>query len=60
MPPSYPPTYDRRVQYHDPNDSDDDLGPRPLPAGVGFEERDAVKEFMAKEEKRRREVEVRV
>ncbi|KAJ6569123.1 hypothetical protein B0H19DRAFT_1134646 [Mycena capillaripes] len=57
MPPSYPPTYDRRVQYHDPNDSDDDVGPRPLPAGVGFEERDAVKEFMDKEEKRRREVE---
>ncbi|KAJ7118623.1 hypothetical protein C8R43DRAFT_1241809 [Mycena crocata] len=57
MPPSYPATYDRRVQYHDPNDSDDDVGPRPLPAGVGFEERDAVKEFMAKEEKRRKEVE---
>ncbi|KAJ6511563.1 hypothetical protein C8R47DRAFT_1173634 [Mycena vitilis] len=43
--------------YHDPNDSDDDVGPRPLPAGVNFEERDAVKEFMAKEEKRRKEVE---
>jgi len=57
MPPAYPSTYDRRVQYHDPNDSDDDVGPRPLPAGVNFEERDAVKEFMAKEEKRRREVE---
>ncbi|KAJ7019498.1 hypothetical protein C8F04DRAFT_997618 [Mycena alexandri] len=57
MPPSYPPTYDRRVQYHDPNDSDDDVGPRPLPAGVNFAERDAVKEFMAKEEKRRKEVE---
>ncbi|KAJ7649382.1 hypothetical protein DFH06DRAFT_553287 [Mycena polygramma] len=57
MPPAYPPTYDRRVQYHDPNDSDDDVGPRPLPAGVNFEERDAVKEFMAKEEKRRKEVE---
>jgi hypothetical protein len=56
MPPAYPPTYDRRVQYH-ADDSDDDVGPRPLPAGVRFEERDAVKEFMEKEEKRRREVE---
>ncbi|KAJ7256536.1 hypothetical protein B0H12DRAFT_990507, partial [Mycena haematopus] len=55
MPPAYPPTYDRRIQYAD--DSDEDVGPRPLPPGVGFEERDAVKEFMAKEEKRRREVE---
>ncbi|KAJ7660849.1 hypothetical protein DFH06DRAFT_1129893 [Mycena polygramma] len=45
------------ADYHDPNDSDDDVGPRPLPAGVNFEERDAVKEFMAKEEKRRKEVE---
>ncbi|KAJ7155146.1 hypothetical protein C8R46DRAFT_1356392 [Mycena filopes] len=57
MPPSYSPTYDRRVQYHDPNESDDDVGPRPLPAGVGFAEQDAVKEFMAKEEKRTQEVE---
>ncbi|KAJ7773645.1 hypothetical protein DFH07DRAFT_139142 [Mycena maculata] len=57
MPPAYPPTYDRRVRYHDPDDSDDDVGPRPLPAGVGFAERDAVKEFMEKEEKRRKEVE---
>ncbi|KAF7363772.1 GPALPP motifs-containing protein [Mycena sanguinolenta] len=56
MPPAYPSTYDRRIQYH-ADDSDDDVGPRPLPAGVDFEERDAVKEFMAKEEKRRREVE---
>ncbi|KAF8211838.1 hypothetical protein K438DRAFT_1957642 [Mycena galopus ATCC 62051] len=56
MPPAYPPTYSRHIQYH-ADDSDDDVGPRPLPAGVGFEERDAVKEFMDKEEKRRREVE---
>ncbi|KAJ7174518.1 hypothetical protein C8R46DRAFT_1252116 [Mycena filopes] len=54
---TYSPTYDRRVQYHDPNDSDDDVGPRPLPAGVGFAEQDAAKEFMAKEEKRRKEAE---
>ncbi|KAJ6613964.1 hypothetical protein B0H10DRAFT_1804523, partial [Mycena sp. CBHHK59/15] len=55
--PLYSPTYNPRVQYHDPDDSDDDVGPKPLPAGVGFAERDAVKEFMATEEKRRREVE---
>ncbi|KAJ6503104.1 hypothetical protein DFH09DRAFT_1289547 [Mycena vulgaris] len=55
MPPAYPPTYDPRAHYDDSDD--DDVGPRPLPAGVGFAERDAVKEFMAKEEKRRKEVE---
>ncbi|KAJ6594290.1 hypothetical protein B0H19DRAFT_917386 [Mycena capillaripes] len=54
----YPPTYERRVEYHDPDDSDHDVSPRPLPVGVDFEERDAVKEFMAKEDKRRRELEV--
>ncbi|KAJ7676473.1 hypothetical protein B0H17DRAFT_987669 [Mycena rosella] len=57
MPPAYPPTYDRRAHYPADDDDDDDVGPRPLPAGVGFAERDAVSEFMAKEEKRRREVE---
>ncbi|KAJ7223508.1 hypothetical protein GGX14DRAFT_658361 [Mycena pura] len=46
--PSYP---------HDgDDDSDDDVGPRPLPAGARAAEPDAVAEFIAKEEKRRREV----
>ncbi|KAK7038027.1 GPALPP motifs-containing protein [Favolaschia claudopus] len=57
MPPAYPPTYNPRTNYHADDSDDDDIGPRPLPAGVGFEERDAVKEFMAKEERRRQQVE---
>jgi hypothetical protein len=60
--PSYPPTYDPR--YHtsysdDDEDDDDDFGPKPLPAGVRHVEIDPVKQFMEKEEKRRKEVEVR-
>nr|GAT49940.1 predicted protein [Mycena chlorophos] len=43
---------------YDEDDSDDDVGPQPLRAGVGVrEERDAVAEFMEKEERRRRQVE---
>ncbi|KAJ7083696.1 hypothetical protein B0H15DRAFT_419005 [Mycena belliarum] len=54
--PTMPPSYGRDAAY-DP-DSDDDVGPRPLPAGIRrAPEPDAVAEFMAKEEKRRREVE---
>lgn len=55
--PSYPTTYDRNAQYGD-DDSDDDFGPKPLPAGVTHKEPDAVQLFMEKEEKRRKEVEV--
>lgn len=55
--PSYPTTYDRNAQY-DSDDSDDDVGPKPLPAGVSHEEVDGVRQFIEKEEKRRKEVEV--
>lgn len=43
------------------NDSDDDdIGPQPLPAGFGArQEVDAVKQFMEKEENRRKQIEVR-
>jgi hypothetical protein len=40
------------------DDSDDDVGPKPLPAGMHHEETDAVKEFLASEEKRRKLAEV--
>lgn len=59
--PSYPPTYDPRhhASYSDDDDDDDDFGPKPLPAGVRHVEFDPVKQFMEKEEKRRKEIEVR-
>ncbi|KAG5652834.1 hypothetical protein H0H81_003458 [Sphagnurus paluster] len=56
--PSYPPTYDPR--YHsayDDDDDDDDFGPKPLPAGVKHAEKDAVQEFMEREERRRKDAE---
>ena len=48
--PTYPPIH------HDDED-DDTLGPMPLPAGVE-QESDPIKEFMEKEERRRKNVEV--
>ncbi|KAF7311410.1 hypothetical protein MKEN_01042900 [Mycena kentingensis (nom. inval.)] len=41
---------------HD-DDSDDDIGPQPLRSGAVEKERDPVAEFIAKEEKRRKQVE---
>lgn len=56
--PSMPPTgHNRTTQYYD-DDSDDDVGPRPLPSGVKFVEIDPVRQFMEKEERRRQQVEV--
>lgn len=40
-------------------DDDDDYGPKPLPAGVVVQESDGVREFLEKEERRRKQVEVR-
>jgi hypothetical protein len=65
--PSLPPAYtesqnhDRRRYGDDADedDSDDDVGPMPLPAGISFEEEDGVREFMEREETRRKEIEVR-
>ncbi|KZV77439.1 hypothetical protein PENSPDRAFT_645094 [Peniophora sp. CONT] len=39
------------------DDSDDDVGPAPLPAGHVYKERDAVKEFQEREERRKRAIE---
>jgi hypothetical protein len=44
----------------DEEDSDDDVGPMPLPDGISFEEENGVREFMEREERRRKQVEVRV
>ncbi|KAF8816919.1 hypothetical protein BYT27DRAFT_7247809 [Phlegmacium glaucopus] len=53
--PSYAPTYDPTT-YHDDEDDedDDDFGPKPLPAGMQHQQTDAVKEFIEREEKRRK------
>lgn len=40
------------------DDSDDDVGPAPLPAGHVYGERDAVKEFQEREERRKKAIEV--
>lgn len=50
-------SYDSR-HYSDDED-DEDVGPKPLPSGMKHVKTDAVKEFMEKEEKRRKELEVR-
>ncbi|KAF9042216.1 hypothetical protein BJ165DRAFT_1486240 [Panaeolus papilionaceus] len=54
--PSYAPTYDPKAHASllDDDDSDDDIGPKPLPAGMQHQQSDAVKEFMEREEKRRK------
>lgn len=44
-----------RAHYDD--DSDEDVGPMPLPAGVYVEEKDGVAEFLEKEERRRKQIE---
>ena len=46
----------QRYTYDD--DSDEEIGPAPLPSGYRLKEKDAVKEFIEKEEQRRKAVEV--
>ncbi|KAI0662363.1 hypothetical protein C8Q70DRAFT_957809 [Cubamyces menziesii] len=38
-------------------EDDDDVGPRPLPAGYVLEEKDGVQEFLEREERRRKQLE---
>jgi hypothetical protein len=64
--PSYAPTYDPTTYHHhnaedgddDDDDDDDEFGPKPLPAGMQHQQADAVKEFIEREEKRRKLAEV--
>ena len=55
--PSFPPSI-AGPSYDD--DDDDDVGPRPLPQGVILEEKDGVQEFLEREERRRKNLEVRL
>jgi len=52
--PSFPPS---AAQGFGGEDSDEDVGPMPLPAGFSLPETDAVSEFLEKEERRRKHVE---
>jgi hypothetical protein len=53
--PSYPPTFND----DESDDSDDDIGPKPLPTGgMPSRETDGVREFMEKEERWRKLIEV--
>jgi hypothetical protein len=60
--PNYGPTYNpstfNNIEVDD--DSDDDVGPKPLPAGMKHEESNAVKEFLEREERMRKAREVRI
>ena len=57
--PSYAPTYDPTTYHNsEEDDDDDDFGPKPLPAGMQHQQTDAVKEFIEREEKRRKLAEV--
>ncbi|PSR82983.1 hypothetical protein PHLCEN_2v5953 [Hermanssonia centrifuga] len=55
--PALPPSSARQRYGESDDDEDDDYGPMPLPAGVAFEESDGVREFLEKEERRRKQVE---
>ena len=54
--PSLPPSLSRPS--YDEDDDDDDVGPRPLPQGIVLEEKDGVQEFLEREERRRKHLEV--
>lgn len=57
--PTLPPHMRGRQYGASDEDDDDDYGPKPLPAGVVVQESDGVREFLEKEERRRKQVEVR-
>jgi hypothetical protein len=65
--PSLPQSYNKDQNFDqrrygddaDEEDSDDEVGPVPLPEGISFEEEDGVREFMEREERRRKQIEVR-
>ena len=60
--PTYAPTYNPNAyaDFDEDDEDDDDIGPKPLPAGMVHEQPDAVKEFIEREEKRRKAAEVRI
>ncbi len=55
LPPSLPQS---REGEDEEDDSDDDYGPQPRPAGLVLDENEGVREFLEKEERRRKQIEV--
>ncbi|RPD58488.1 hypothetical protein L226DRAFT_606824 [Lentinus tigrinus ALCF2SS1-7] len=53
--PAFPPSV--AAPRYDDEDDEDDVGPRPLPAGYVMEEKDGVQEFLEREERRRKQLE---
>ncbi|EMD41471.1 hypothetical protein CERSUDRAFT_90038 [Gelatoporia subvermispora B] len=47
----------QRQEEEEDGEDEDDVGPRPLPAGYAMQEKDGVQEFLEKEEKRRKQIE---
>jgi len=60
--PNYGPTYNPQTygNIEEDSDSDDDVGPKPLPAGMQHQETNAVQEFLEREERMRKAREVRL
>jgi len=60
-PSSIPPNQAQQLDAED-DDSDDDFGPQPLPAHLhtSYSANDGVREFLEKEERRKRNIEVRI
>lgn len=54
--PYFPSAVGSSVAYDDSDD--DEVGPKPLPAGLKYREQDAVAQFIEKEENRRKNAEV--
>ncbi|KAI0719076.1 hypothetical protein C8T65DRAFT_759921 [Cerioporus squamosus] len=53
--PAFPPSV--TGPHYDDEDDDEDVGPRPLPAGYVIPEKDGVQEFLEREERRRKQLE---
>jgi len=55
--PALPPSAASSRYHYEDEDDDNDVGPQPLPAGVVLEQSDGVREFLEKEERRRKQIE---
>ena len=56
--PALPSAFAAGPRYDEDDDDDDDVGPRPVPQGVVLEEKSGVEEFLEREERRRKRLEV--
>ena len=56
--PALPSAFAAGPRYDEDDDDDDDVGPRPVPQGIMLEEKSGVEEFLEREERRRKRLEV--